>query len=143
MTCRFSSAFIGWFSPKEPRKIMPLTPDSISTSAWRAVASRSIEPSLCIWVVMAGNTPCHFCFMFCQLFLMSCFVASFKRGAQDARRSPLRSKTPFHLALVGHGFFHECKQVGIIRLERLASVDGMRRIIGCCVLSERIKIGQH
>ena len=36
---------------------MPLTPDSISTPACLAVASRSSEPSRFICVVMAGNTP--------------------------------------------------------------------------------------
>src|SRR5947207_1354596 len=37
----------------------PATPDRISTSAWRAVASRSSAPSRFIWVVMAGKTPCQ------------------------------------------------------------------------------------
>src|SRR5687767_5825199 len=57
MTSRFSAAVRDWFSPREPRKIKPLMPDAMRASAWRAVASRSSEPSFFIWVVIAGNTP--------------------------------------------------------------------------------------
>jgi hypothetical protein len=57
MTARFSVAVIAWFSPSDPRNTMPLTPNAMSTSAWRAVTARLREPSLCIWVVMAEKTP--------------------------------------------------------------------------------------
>ena len=50
---------MAWFSPSEPRKIIPLTPESSSASTCLAVESKSIEPSRFIWVVIAGNTPCQ------------------------------------------------------------------------------------
>src|SRR5438309_834643 len=69
ITRRFSSGSNAWFSPSEPRKIIPVTPEAMSASAWAAVASRSSDWSCLSWVVMAGNTPCQYGFFICfQLF---------------------------------------------------------------------------
>src|SRR4051794_8921339 len=73
-----------------------------------------------------------------EVSVMSVFIFSCLANSSGFLSRP---ESPIYVPIICHRFIHESVQIGVVILQCLAVVDGMRGVIRRSVLAKRVEIG--